>query len=285
MQAVIKGRGGTIEAHFLGARPTSCTVSVYTDTGAAKVDGATATVSTVNTTISAGAARGATSVTLASASGVVAGRRYLLGTLNSTEAAEAVTVKSVSGSAATLWAPLMLAHSSGVSFSGTRVSYAVSASAADAYWFDGYSVWTPDAGDEVTETVDCVRRLIPVDLISEVDVRAVFPKAPKILDAELDMCLALREARDEYLRIFGGKNRAFTALGSDNFRRPTALTFWLLRRHSMGDEWAETMDRMEQERDVITTKMQSQTPFDNDQDGTTSSQDDGGFTVITLERA
>ncbi len=284
-QALIKSVGGTIDTYFLGARPTAVTVSLYTGEGGVKVDAASATVDTVDTTLSAQALKGATTVSLASATGVVVGRRYGLGTSSSTQPREVVTVRDLASSVATLWAPLMNTHASASAFGGSRASYAVTSTQADVLWWDGYSRWTPSTGDVVEEVVDCVLRKIPENLIDETDVRSVFPKAGKILDAELDTKTALREARDEFLRYFGGKNRAYCALGADHFRRPTALTFWLMRRHAMGDEWAEAMDRVEKERDVMIAKMESQIPFDNDQDGVTTGANDGGYTVIKLQRA
>ncbi len=259
-------------------------MSLYTGDGAIKVDTVTGTVDTVNTTASSAVAKGAATVALTSASGVVVGRRYLLGTAHSTEPAEVVGVKSLSGATATLWAPTMQAHASGAVFAGTRVSYNVTSTQADALFWDGYSRWTPNTGDIQEEVVDCVLRKIPENLIDETDVRMVFAKAPKILSAETDMPGALREARDEFLRRLGGKNRAYCAVGADHFRRPTALVFWLMRRFELGDEWADTMDRMDKELDVLLAKIESAIPFDNDQDGTTTSQNDGGYTTIRVQR-
>jgi len=284
IQAVVKNRGGTIETYFLDRRPVSCTVSLYNGEGSVKVDAATATVDTVNTTLSGAAARGAFTLSLASAAGVVVGRRYLVGATDSTEPREVVTVKSIASTTATLWAPLHYAHSSGVSFGGTRCTYAVSSSQADVLWWDGYADWTPDSGEVVTEVVDCVLRKIPENLIDETDIRDVLPKAMKILDAEVDMPAALRSARDEFLRRLGGRNRAYCALGADHFRQPCALVFWLQRRYALGDEWMAMMDLMDKELDVLVQKIQSEIPFDNDQDGVTTSQNDGGFTVIKLSR-
>jgi len=283
IQALIKGRSGTIETNFLGARPSTCTVSLYTGEGATKVDEASATVDTVNTTLSAQALKGASSLALADDTSVVVGRRYAIGTQSSTQPREVVTVASLASSVATLWAPLNYTHASASTFGGTRVSYAVTTE-ADVLWWDGYADFTPDTGDVQTEVVDCVLRKIPENLIDETDVLRVFPKMGKILDTELDLPGALREARDEFLRAFGGKNRAYCALGADHFRRPAAITFWLLRRYALGPEWAAEMELMEKERDVLISKLESQIPFDNDQDGVTTSANDGGSTVIRLSR-
>lgn len=284
-QQLIKGIGGTVETYFLGTQPASCTATLYTGDGGLKLT-ASATVDSVSTTLSSTAAKGATTLALASATGVVVGRRYLVGTASASQPLEVVKVRDLTASTATLWGPTMAQHLSGAAFKGAKVTLTVPAANADTLWWDGYCDFNPTDGSDVqTEAVDCVLRKIPANLIDETDVQRVFPKAQKILDAELDMPAALREARDEFLRMFGGKNRAHCALGVDHFRRPAALTFWILRRYSLGEAYAPEIDLMEKERDVLIQKLESQIPFDNDQDGTTTGRNDGGFTVIKLGRA
>ncbi len=286
IQAVLKGAGGTIDTYFLGARPTSCTVSVYTGDGGVKVDAATATVDTVNTVTVGGLSDGDVNVTLLSATpGAVVGRRYLIGAQNGAGPAEVVTIRAASGPSVTLWAPLMYSHAAGSAFAGTRVSYNVTSTQAATLWWDGYARWTPNTGDIQEEVVDCVLRKIPENLIDETDIRGVFSKAPKILAAETDIPSALREARDEFLRRLGGKNRAYCCVGADHFRQPASLVFWLQRAYDLGDEYAPMMERMDKELDVLIAKIESQIPFDNDQDGTTTGQSDGGYTVIRTQRA
>jgi hypothetical protein len=284
-QALIKGKAGTIESYFLGARPTSCTVSLYTGEGATKIDEASATVDTVNTTTSASAARGATTISLTSATGVVVGRRYGIGAQAGSQPREVVMVKQLDSSVATLWAPTMYAHASASVFAGTRVSYSVTSTQADVLWWDGYADFTPDTGDVQTEVVDCVLRKIPDNLIDETDIHQIHPEVAKILSAKLDVPTALRNARDEFLRVFGGKNRAHCALGADHFRRPAALTFFIMLRYMLGPDWQAEIDLMEKERDLIIQKIESSIPFDNDQDGITTGANDGGFTTIQLSRA
>lgn len=284
-QAVLKTQGGTIETMFLTARPASCAVSLYTGDGALKVTAGTAVVDTVSTTVSVAATALGTSVTLASVTGIVSGRRYLIGAITSTETREVVQVKSLAGSVATLWGPLHYGHALGAAFGGVRCSYVVASTQADALWWDGYADFAPDTGDVQTETVDCVLRKIPEHLIDETDLVGIFPEDQKILSAKDNISGGLKKARDEFLRRLGGKNRANCALGVDHFRRPCALLFWLLRRHQLGDQWCAVMDGIQAEFDMLLQKIESQIPFDNDQDGTTTSQSDGGLTVIGLERA
>ena len=283
IQTVIKGRGGTIETYFVDRQVTSCTVSVYTGDGAAKVTDAACTVDSVNTIITAAASAGDVALTLSTVANVAANRRYLL----SGATPEVVTVKAIDQATkiVSLVAPLLHDVENSSAIQGTRVTYAVSSSQADVLWWDGYADFTPNSGDIQSEVVDCVLRKIPDNLIDETDVRSVLPKAAQILDAELDMPNALREARDEFVRQFGGKNRAYCCLGADHFRQPVAIMFWLQRRYALGEEWAPMMERMEQDLAVLIQKIQVQIPFDNDQDGKTNGLNDGGYTTVRIGRA
>lgn len=281
IQALIKDRGGTVETYFLRRQAASCTYALYDGNGSQKATG-TATVDPVATTLSVAATAGDTVVHLTSTVGLTPGYRYLLG---SSPQQESVGVKQVTTTGVELWAPLGYDHAVAEAVVGTRVSFDVSSSVAAQHWWDGYAVFTPDTGDENTETVDCVRRKIPEALIDETDIRLIIPKAAKALSAELDMPLAFREARDQLLIDLGGKNRALTMLGVDHFRRPAAIKFWLLRRLEFGDEWATQMDVLQREYDALVQHIIGQTPVDADQDGKTNGPGDRGYTVITLERA
>jgi hypothetical protein len=283
LQAITKGLGGAIETSF-PSPPGATTVSLYNAGGTARVDAQACTVDSVATTLSAAAAAEDDTLSVVSASGIAVNRRYLVG--GSSEAAEVITVKSISGTTITPWAPLMFAHASGVSFVGLRVTYSVSSSAADTYWFDGYAVFSPTTGEPQVETVECVRRKIVDNLIDMSDVRGVMPKAPKALSEELDIPAALRAARDELLLDIGGKNRVYTMLGTDQFRRPAAIKFWLMRRFEFGEEeWGQAFDALEREYDRLKERIISQTVIDADQDGATNGPDDFASTAIRLERS
>jgi hypothetical protein len=285
MQAVIVNRGGLIETNFLDVRPSSVLVSMFNGEGSQKIGSLAATLDTVSTTVSVTVAKGATSISLADATSVVIGRRYAIGSVYTARAREVVTIKDLTASTATFWGPLNYAHNSGDAFGGTRAYYNVLSTQADALWWDGYSDWVPNTGDVITEVVDCVLRKIPTVIIDETDLLRVFPKMQKIIDAELDLPSTLLEASAEFLRTFGGKNRAHCGLGADHFRRPVALTWWILRRYSLGDAHSAMMDLMEKERDNLIKNLESSIPFDNDQDGVTTGRSDGGYTVITLGRS
>ncbi len=284
-QALIKNVGGTVETYFLDRQVTSCTASLYSGMGGAQITSGGVTIDAVTTTIASQGTKGATTLSLASATGVVVGRRYLLGASAAVQPNEVVTVKDLTASTATLWAPLAYTHASGTAYTGTRVALTVTSTQASTLWWDGYCDFIPSTGDPVVETVDCVLRKIPEVLIDETDILDILPKAQKILDAEQDMKGAIKRARDEFLRIMGGKNRANCALGQDHFRRPCALTFWILRRYALGEAFQAEIELMIKERDFLIQNIQSSIPFDQDQDGVTEGANDGGYTVGVLGRA
>lgn len=285
IQTLIKSVGGTIETYFEAARPASVTVTLYTDTGSKKVDGVAGSVDSVSTTVSSAVSANSTTVALSSASGVVSGRRYILGTTGSTAPQEVVTVKSLSASTATLFAPTAYAHNSGDAFRCGRVTYTVSSTSADAVWYGGWADFAPDSGDTQTETVDCALRKIPDNLLDKADLLQVFPKGQKMLDAELDLPKALREARDQFLVEVGGKVRVHQMYGAQEFKRGAALTFWLLRRYSFGDEWQPIFEQMSKDREREMTKLQAQIPVDTDNDSTTDGPFDHNFVAGLLNRA
>lgn len=277
LQQVVKGVGGTIEAEFLGGLPASCTVtlkavdqdpdsSTYGDLKT-KVSSAAATLDQVSTTLAFSAAKGARQVSVTSAVGVVAGRRYKVGAPGGAEPDENVRVLSVSGSTVKLTGPLAFDHAPGVAFKGLRASYAVTSVQADACWADGYAVWTPASGDPITEApVDCVQAKIPEVLADLTDLRQVEPKADALLDLDFDLYGALREARDNVLLSLG-PDRIRAVFGASLFRRAVALRLLIDAEHSFGPQWAEDAKRWRESFGEELAKLRSYLPADKDNDG------------------
>jgi hypothetical protein len=284
IQQIRRNATGQVETCFLDRYVASCAVTIYTGSGSAIVTDAACQVDETDSTLSGAAAAGDTDLDITDATDMVVGRRYRLG--GTGETAEAFTVRELTSVSAVLVAPLVYAHAAGAAVQGTRAWYDTTAGDAGSLFWDGYAVFQPvDGSREQTESVDCVRRPIPVMLIDETDVRSVFPKDTNALSEEFDYHQGLLEARNEYLIDLGGKNRANTILGVDYHRRSCALKFWLLRRYEFGDEWQGIFDKMQVEYDRRNEKVISTAPVDADQDGATNGPDDRGFTVISLERA
>jgi hypothetical protein len=144
-----------------------------------------ATLDGVDTALAAAAAAGAATLSLASATGVTAGHRYLLG---GSEAAggEVVTVKSVSGATATLVRPLQRAAASGASFESARVTMAVAAAAVQRIARHYHAELTYTVGAAARPVVHVpfdVTRYVPFSALSLENVRALDPLFAKRLAA------------------------------------------------------------------------------------------------------
>lgn len=115
--------------HHLDRRPGSVgTFDAYGPAGESLVAAGTPVLGTCNTTLASAAAAGTLSLTLTSASGVAVGQRFLVGGAEDT-GGETVTVRSLSGTTATLVRPLRGARGAGDTFQSTRVSFPIPAAA------------------------------------------------------------------------------------------------------------------------------------------------------------
>lgn len=141
----------------LPSRPSGAgTATVRTVAGDAQTT-PTPTLDSVNTTLSSAAAVGATSIAVTSATGIVVGRRYLVGGAEAT-GGESVLVSSISGTTLTLARPLSRAKASGAAFQGTRVSVAVSTACTALIARQSRVEWTdPDTGEVLAIPFDVTR--------------------------------------------------------------------------------------------------------------------------------
>lgn len=285
IQTIVRGIGGTVETLFERGAPTSCSVVLYTDGGSKRVNGESCSVDAVATTLSASATAKSTTVTVTSATGIITGRRYILGAVDSTEAYEHVTVKSLSGSTATTWAPILFDHTNGAQFRGLRVYYSASATAVPSTWTNGHAVFTPtDGSDPQTETVHCARSKFPDQLIDTNDIRGVYANADKFF-SKIDFPAAFRAARNGVLRDLGGSVIVNTVLATEEFRVLGAYRMFLDRRIDAGPEWTAVFDEAQKEYERIIQKYKEQLPVDADQDGSTTGAADCWYTSVELKRA
>lgn len=150
--------------------------------GATVQASAAPTLSTVNTTLAAPAAAGATSLTLASAAGVTVGQRYLIGGAE-TLGGEWVTVRSVAGAVVIPARPLRFAQASGATFQATRLTFAIGAGACATPARNYRVQWVPAAGDEDLAAVVPfdVTRYLPTTSLSIEDLRDLDPLLAKRL--------------------------------------------------------------------------------------------------------
>ena len=131
-QEVIKDVGGSVSYTPTEAtgRPTAANLVIYKPGSSTELVASTAaTISTVNTTLSATAAVDATTITLTDASNCVVGTAYLLS--NQSGQHEWVTFSKITaGNVCTLFEPLEFAYVSTDPLVGTGLTYTVSAAKA-----------------------------------------------------------------------------------------------------------------------------------------------------------
>lgn len=262
-QHILYGAGGTVSVNA-SARPTAATVTIKTGEGSAVVEDEAATVSTINTTLSAAAVKGAAVLALASATGVSCGSDILLAS-----PPETVRVKSISGTDATLWRPVINDHASGVAATGTMITYTVSAGDAATLFFDGRCEWTLDS--VLTHVTSCECTKYP--LVREVAATEVslYDEAPSfhLMLSEGDDTLALLDnSHAEVLQRIGGKARIRVYTGSELFRQATVFAVMRrLYRSRPGDSAREMYERYTAEMNEAIERLQGYAPRDGDQDG------------------
>ena len=248
-----------------------------------------ATVDAVNTTLGSAAAAAATTVTVASATGIVVGRRYLVG--NGTSAPrEMVRVRGISGTTITLSRPLRSAQATGAGFVGTRLSLAVTAAQASALFWDGHAEWNfADDGNgasrnrRIMAPVECTLR--PHErLATVVDLFARDPRWDRKVDTELDVDEVLDLAYEDVLEKLGGKFRVRTVVGAQGFVTPTVYQAFVMIAANYGAEWTEQRGWYEQQRDAALASLVANHPADLDQD-TYIERHERGFTSIRTDRA
>lgn len=165
----------TLLRHELTRRPSAAgTYTVSTAMGGELQGSTAATLDPVAATLGAAAAMGAQELTLASTSGVTAGRRYLLGGPE-LDGGEVVTVRAVSGSTAVLAARTTRAWPSGSSFESTRITLSIPAITTPQRNCR-VEYFPPDADDQPSTIIpfDVVRYMVATNLTTA-DLRVIDP--------------------------------------------------------------------------------------------------------------
>ena len=167
----------------LPRRPTAVgTYVVNTPPGATVQSSAAPSLDAVNTTLSGAAVLGATSLSVVDGTGIVVGRRYLLGGAE-TLGGEVVTVRAYAANVVTIVRPLRAAQPSGATLQGTRLTFAVSALATPLR--NMRIEWTPASADADLALVlpfDALR-YAPVTYLTTEDLRDLDPLLAKRLSA------------------------------------------------------------------------------------------------------
>jgi hypothetical protein len=229
------------------------------------------TLGTTNTTLSALAAAGATTVTVTSASGIIAGRTYLLAG-HEDAGGERVTVKSIASTTVTLVRPLRLAKASAATFQSTRVECAITAAAAAPIARHNRLeiTWAVSAVSQPTyrEDVDIVRYVTEGTSATFNDVCRLDPIAAKRLPAGLWWPELRDECWAEIHERLAAKVDPGAVVSAGTLKRAHC---WLIRTRLAevgGPEWAADLALLAQRTQEALDLAASAGGIDANQDGT-----------------
>lgn len=279
LQHITYGVGGQI---YLDAAEqlTTPTVSVYDGQGNTLVSDQSATLSTVDTTVSSAVSARSTSISVTSATGITAGGVYNLG------GREDILVASISGTTVTLARPTFYAHANGAELVGFRVTYTVSAAAADrTFWF-GFAAWKSNSNLYAHTSLCCTKQplFLSTTIQDLIDAdSAILSK----LDSNADVVRMLQRGFEDVIRAIDVKEEArlFRASGVA-FNKP--IIYAVLRNHYMSrvsPTEIQLYDRYLDAFDKALSEVVSSLPRDTDEDGETNEEGEQlSFYTIPLAR-
>lgn len=183
---------------------------------------ASVTLGTSNTTLSGAAAAGASTVSVTSASGIAAGRKFLIGGPEES-GGERVTVRSVSGTTITLVRPLRAAKASGAAFASTRVDLAIDAgtpSTIGRHW-RAEITWAVSSVSQAVHVVPFdVVRYQPLTSLEGDDIADLDPLLAKRLPAGLWLPATIEAAWDMILRRLAQQKDPGALVGAIDLTTP-----------------------------------------------------------------
>jgi hypothetical protein len=187
-------------------RPSGAgTAIVYTAEGGA-LETITPTLDSVETTISADVVPGKTALTIASATGLVRGRRYLLDGPEDS-GGEQVTVTGIASTTLALARALRRPHASGVSFVSTRLSLPITTTSTASVRRNLRVEWLdPDTHEMVAIPFD-VARWSPLTHLTAEGLRASDPLLTKRIPPEMWLPDLMADAWDKITDALGAKGR------------------------------------------------------------------------------
>lgn len=190
----------------LASRPSGVgTARVLTASGSV-LTSPTPTLDSVNTTTSAAVVAGATTLTVTSATGVTAGRRYLLGGPEAS-GGERVLVASVSGTTVTLARPVATARASGATFQSARLTVAVSSACTAEPARQHRVEWTHPDTSEVEAWPFDVTRYAPRSGLTSAELLDADPALRKRLASGAWLPAAIDRAWTIVLKDLAGTDR------------------------------------------------------------------------------
>ncbi len=242
---------------------TAATVKIGTPSTSFPTSGDAATVSTVDTTLSSAASRGARSVAVGSATGITAGRRYLIGTTDGMMDPLEVVVRRVDGTTIHLRQPLIEDVASGDVFAGHRCSHALTAAETDERG-RGSAEWTLtiDGASRVFRQEFYIVRAELSHGLTASDLRVRYRITKRLKDADdQHLALAIEAGWEALIAMLDSRGILFWKIVSaERLREPlAALVVWEMvrgaprlefeEREQWERNWVETFERFLQTRD------------------------------------
>lgn len=179
-------------------RPSGAGTAVVCDVRGGTLETITPTRDAVDTTLAANADAGAQTLSLTSATGVAAGRSYLVGGAEES-GGEWVTLRALSGTTATLVRKLQRARASGVTFVGTRMTFPVTAASTATPGRNFRVEWTTPTSEVIPVPFD-VTRYAPQSGLTGESIRTLDPQFFRRVSAEEWLPGRVAEAWEMLLR-------------------------------------------------------------------------------------
>jgi hypothetical protein len=269
MRFTARSTATTIVVDLPARADASPTFVALTPAGGSAQASTNATLDSVSTTLSAAPAAGATSVAVTSATGIIAGRKYLVGGPESV-GGERVTVKSVSGTTITLVRPLRYAKASGAAFQSTRVECAVTSGAVSSYGRHYRVVISWAVSTVAQPSLDVpfdVVRYMPLTTLSLDDVTDLDPMLLKRLPAGLWAPARIDRAWEILLRRIASKKCPGALIGAIDLTIPHGYMFRALLAETAGAEFEAYRTLMVERYASELESVLSSAAFDDDMDG------------------
>lgn len=267
--------GGTLRWRAPERATGTPTVIVYGPSGDVRVASASATLDSVNTTISGAAQAGQRTFNVASSASVTVGDRYLVGP-NDGGQTEFVTIDSVPASGVIQTQhPLLYSYTTGDAFVGTYLSVSISAAVVDTpgkNWRAEFT-WATADGNQPNGMLrfDVVRHWVNWVPCTMDDLRLLDPKVTERVAATFDHDRNMQLALYDVIRDVNTSLDAEGVLdvGDDEWAELVALRAIVRVSHSMGPSgpgvaYRELWETRYRERLDI---LKGQLVLDTDQDG------------------
>jgi len=282
MRLVPRSQSYSLAVYLPARADATPTATVYSPNGGSDQT-PSVTLDTVATTLSGAASAGATSVTVTSATGIVAGRRYLLAG-GEDAGGETVTVRAVSSTLVTLVRPLRWAAASGASFVGHRVTLSLSAIASEARHYRAEIAWAVSAVTQPPFVVpfDVVRYWPRTGLTAE-DLRDLDPLFNKRLPAGTWIPAVIDRAWDQLLARVASKVDPGALVGALDLTVPHGYLVRALLLETAGPEAAQERELLFARYSTELDSALAAAAIDDDQDGAVEPHE-GWYRSIPVSR-